>query len=353
MTLLFLLSCVDYNVSSNNDNEPPVPQDSDTPEATLPEEVCNGDDDDGDGAVDEDFTDSDADGVADCVDVEDCDGLDNDGDGSVDENFPDTDEDQLPDCLDIEDCDGLDNDGDGSVDEDFPDTDEDQLPDCLDIEDCDGLDNDGDASTDEGFDDNNNGIADCFEEEAYCTPFDDFSDWSYTGSGDWHVEEGMLTEGRGGTYNAIAWLHDLGLSDRFAIQVDIGWTGSLNDIAGVVWGIDGEESLAVLWDDPQNDYQRHRPPGAISLSHCVAGICTALAEDASSNLTRPADKTFATLSVTVEGDQVTATLDGVPVLSATDPSLVGRGPGVVGLYSNDNDGGVWFDEFCVWNDAAP
>ena len=40
-----------------------------------------------DGAVDEGFSDADADGVADCVGTEICDGLDNNADGRIDEGF--------------------------------------------------------------------------------------------------------------------------------------------------------------------------------------------------------------------------------------------------------------------------
>ena len=57
-------------------------------------------------------------------------------------------------------------------------------------EECNGIDDDGDGEIDEGFDENKQN-ADCFEEESYCTPFDDFSDWSYSGSGDWHIESGF------------------------------------------------------------------------------------------------------------------------------------------------------------------
>lgn len=66
-----------------------------------PEELCNGLDDDGDGLIDEDFGDADADGTADCLDVEECDGLDNDGDTEVDEGF-DADSDTIVDCFEVD-----------------------------------------------------------------------------------------------------------------------------------------------------------------------------------------------------------------------------------------------------------
>lgn len=78
MLLLLAAACSDYKLNGDRTQTPPfddtettptVPTDTDT--TPPPEEVCNGDDDDGDGAVDEDFPDVDADGTADCVD-EDC-----------------------------------------------------------------------------------------------------------------------------------------------------------------------------------------------------------------------------------------------------------------------------------------
>jgi hypothetical protein len=76
MPLLFLLAC-HYDVYYGKDTAPlPDPNEDtgfdadtggfDTP--PVPEEVCNGLDDDLDGLVDEDFPDSDEDGRADCVD---------------------------------------------------------------------------------------------------------------------------------------------------------------------------------------------------------------------------------------------------------------------------------------------
>ncbi len=84
------------------------------------EELCNGLDDNCNGVADEGFSDTDGDGLVDCMDRETCDGVDNDGDGEVDEGYPDDDGDGRADCLGSEDaCDGIDNDGDGEIDEDF------------------------------------------------------------------------------------------------------------------------------------------------------------------------------------------------------------------------------------------
>jgi hypothetical protein len=80
-------------------------------------ETCDGVDNDGDGSVDDGFSDADLDGSADCVDADD----DNDGASDVDEINAGSDPlsgDSAPEV-----CDGADNDGDGSVDEGFADTD--------------------------------------------------------------------------------------------------------------------------------------------------------------------------------------------------------------------------------------
>jgi len=212
-------------------------------------EVCDGLDNDLDLLVDEGFPDTDSDGIADCVDLDDdndgvpdadeiaagsdplnaastpevCDGLDNDLDLLVDEGFSDTDSDGIADCVDPDDdndgvsdldeiaagsdplnaastpevCDGLDNDLDLLVDEGFPDTDGDGIADCVDTDDdndgfsdadeiaagsdplnaastpevCDGLDNDLDLLVDEGFPDTDgDGIADCVDTDPTPTP---------------------------------------------------------------------------------------------------------------------------------------------------------------------------------------
>jgi N-acetylmuramoyl-L-alanine amidase len=164
--------------------------------AKVPEpEVCNGKDDDCDGAVDEDFLDVDANGIADCFEerkppdptkpdadkdgdpdetdcapkdpsmghgaAEVCNGKDDNCNGVEDEGFADLDEDSTPDCLDNDDdgdsspddedcapldhtvspknaevCNGKDDNCNGLIDEDTgDDSDGDGLPDCLDDDD--------------------------------------------------------------------------------------------------------------------------------------------------------------------------------------------------------------------------
>jgi hypothetical protein len=143
-------------------------------------EVCNGRDDDCDGAVPTEETDADADGapacLGDCDDAdpavhpgatEQCDALDTDCDGSLTDGFDDLDHDGEPDCVDVDDdgdgsldgadceplnptvfpgqtelCDGIDSDCDGSLVDEDGDADADGDPDCTD------LDDDGDGSPD-------------------------------------------------------------------------------------------------------------------------------------------------------------------------------------------------------------
>jgi hypothetical protein len=185
-------------------------------DAAVPQqEVCNGADDDCDGAVDEDTGGAEclvgstwgncpgveecANGKVKCVgpdpEPESCDGVDNDCDGQTDEGFPDTDLDGLADCMET------DKDSDGTVDgkdncpmdynpgqEDFDldgdgdvcdlDDDNDLVADEADcgpldpavhpgaVEVCNGIDDDCDDMVDEGFPDTDaDSYKDCVDDD--------------------------------------------------------------------------------------------------------------------------------------------------------------------------------------------
>ena len=139
------------------------------------EEQCDGLDNDCDGLVDEGFSDSDSDALANCIDADDdndnfedgadcapedplifpgakeqCDGLDNDCDFDVDDGFSDLDEDGVADCVDEDiDDDGIENQGDncpGHANPEQEDLDQDGLGDLCDKDwDGDGIPNSVDS----------------------------------------------------------------------------------------------------------------------------------------------------------------------------------------------------------------
>ncbi|MBM4353830.1 MAG: hypothetical protein FJ109_08545 [Deltaproteobacteria bacterium] len=194
-------------------------------------EVCDGEDNDCDGEVDDGFPDTDGDGKADCLESDKdgddvVDGLDNcpakynpgqedtDFDGQGDACDLDDDNDMSPDAKDCapldpnsypgadEVCDGADNDCNLLVDEGFADTDADGWKDCVDedddgdgtpdgedcaplvagnhpgaVETCDGADNDCDGKADEGFaDSDQDGMPDCVDGDDDGDGHDDGSD---------------------------------------------------------------------------------------------------------------------------------------------------------------------------------
>jgi len=184
--------------------------------------------------------------------------------------------------------------------------------------------------------------------EDYCTEFGNFDEWQFFGDGNWHVDNGILYENRGGYYASVAYMYDFGEPDEFELYVDTGWQGNLNDLAGFVFNLDvaSETYWLVRIDDPQGDYQRYSPTGRIEVASCDQTGCTIVAHDDSADLFAPADESFVSWGFRAEGEQLTVIWNGQTVFSQQILGLPSAG--LVGLYSNDNDGGVIYDNFCVY-----
>ena len=185
--------------------------------------------------------------------------------------------------------------------------------------------------------------------EDYCTEFSNFDEWSFFGDGNWYVDGGILYENRGGFYASVAYMYDFGNTTSFEISVDTGWQGNLNDLAGFVFNLDpvNETYWLVRIDDPQGDYGRYNPTGRIEVASCNPSGCRVVAHDDSADLYVPANETFVSWGFTVQNQSVNVFWNGQPVFSQTVNGLPSIG--TVGLYSNDNDGGVIYDNFCVYS----
>ncbi len=295
-------------------------------------EVCNGYDDDCDGLVDDD--DSSVSGLLTWY-------LDGDGDGYGDSSTAfDSCEAPTGYIDDASDCD----DGDAAVN-----------PDAAEI--CDGIDNDCDGSSDSGtVDTDGDGLCNDIDPDVYSYDFDDgaWTDWSYVDLGGsnvpyWYMSSGYLYE-RSNAAKSIAYGPDLGEMSSYSITVDVYFSGSANNAAGIVFAmVDSDDYWMAYWDDPNNYYGSYSPASEVSLVHCVSGTCTTFASDDDSAALSVSTGVWSEMSVTVDGDDVYIDLDGAEVVSFAGSGLDPLGADIVGLYTWDNDGGVYYDNFEVTN----
>jgi len=360
------------------------------------DEYCDGADNDCDGTVDDSPVDAstwyiDADGdsygattyttdacdqpsgyVADSSDCDDasgaahpgageyCDGIDNDCDGAVDEDdaldvttwYADADLDGYGDSSSgVDSCSEI----SGYVEDgsDCDDSDDAINPDAAEI--CDGIDNDCDGDTDPGtVDTDGDGICNGVDPEVYDYDFDDgaWTDWTYIdlGGGNvpyWYMSGGYLYE-QSNAALTIAYGPDLGEMTSYTISVDTMANGAATNEAAIVFGmLDEDYYLKASWLDPNDYYGSYSSGGSVQLIECIEGTCTALAtDDGGQDLTASYGE-WVVLSVTVDDEDLSISWGGGEIVSYTWTGGAPIGADIVGLYSWDNDGGLYYDDFEV------
>ena len=287
-------------------------------------DTCNGVDDDCDGQIDEEdpqtwYRDADGDGYGDSGDTtEACaapSGYAAEG-GDCDDGDPDT----YPGAE--EPCDGLDHDCDGQVG-------------------LSGLDSDGD------------GLDNCVDPTVYAYDFDDEAwtgwDWVDLGGGNaplWTMEGGTLSETSNSGWS-IAYGPDLGELPSYTISVSTMIAGGATDVSAIVFAYEDTSSyLLARWLDPTDHYGYYDNGGRLDIYLCDFGACGTLAtDDGSQDLTADFDE-WVSLSVTVSDEHISLHWRGQELV-ACDLSSGPLGPARVGLYTDDNDGGVYYDDLEV------
>ncbi len=298
------------------------------------EDVCDDVDQDCDGVVDEDgdrlvYADVDADGYGDAESsIMSCSPVSGFVDDSTD--CVDTDADIHPGAEDVV-CNGVDNDCDGSIDESAPDSDGDGLSDCVDS-----------TIYEDSFDEETWGEWDTVGLDEGGTPVEDWG----VGSADWGFDSGFLCE-ESDIGNEMALSPDLGVLDvAYSVEVAVVSLGRLNNGVGLVFDYMSSASTKILvWEDPTDSYEWYDPPSQVTLYELLDDEWVTVAT-ASSDLDLSVDEDeWATLKVQVDSGFVSGFFNGSEVLSGETTAVTG--PGRVGVWTWDNDGGVCFGEVLV------
>jgi hypothetical protein len=294
-------------------------------------EICNEIDDDCDGDID------DADSSLDSSTAETW-YADADGDGYGD---PDTSKDacEAPSGAteDASDCD----DTDASVNPDAE-------------EECDGIDNDCDGDIDPGFTDTDgDGTANCVDSSIFSDDFSDSSwgEWNYMdlggGSINWNMDGNTLYEDSDSAMT-IAYGPDLGELEAYTISVEVWSGGYYNNALGIAFALQDEDNYFLLeWDDFNDFYGSYSPGGEVILWECISGSCSELGRDDDSGEIAMDYATWTPIALTVDGSEISFAVDGSVVFEHTYTGSIPIGADHTGVYSYDNDYGVYFDDFDV------
>ncbi len=286
-----------------------------------------------------------------------CNGIDDDCDGAID------DETALDQGTWYEDADG-DGFGDPDVSTDACDAPSGHVADTTDCDDtdfdvnpeaeetCDGVDTDCDGVLMSGGDDpDGDGIHSCEDDEPYAVDWDTgWEGWTTVDLGGsntpaWGWSGGAIYEASNAA-DSFAVSPDLGELDTYTITVDVWSSTSACNEAGIVFDYDGADYWLASWTDPTGYYGTS---GEILLSQCTGTACSTVASDASADYTNGGASAWTELAVSVDGDDLSVWWGGSEVLTWTESGASPIGLDQIGVYTWDNDGGVYYDTLVVTN----
>lgn len=172
--------------------------------------------------------------------------------------------------------------------------------------------------------------------------FDDgnFDGWSAVNFGSkaakWKVSGGVLKENQNSA-DSILLAPYSSTASTYAIETKAQATGAKNDVVGIVFGYqDSKNYYAFIWEDPNNYYKTSKHK-IINVQNGVIHIL-----DKKSAAGMPSGQ-WHNLKVEVKDSYITVLVNGVKVINAfVQPQLR-----KAGLYSEDNEGGIGYDDFVI------
>jgi hypothetical protein len=250
-------------------------------------------------------------------------------------------------------CESTDNDVDGDcfeVAEDCNDADASVYPGAE--EQCDGVDHDCDGRILSGWEDDadGDGVSNCADDSVYSWEFDEWGDWEVVDFGGnnsprWDLEDGAMREASD-TANTVVLSPDLGARDSFEVTVDVKNSDRRNNAAGLLFGAEGEGVwYLVYWEDPSNHYGTGSSVHLLRFGGGESDENFGRNEESISVVQD--EPRWITLGARVEGSEITVSWDGQEIIQATVPEEAPIGINRVGIYSYDNDDGIWYDNVLV------
>ncbi len=250
-------------------------------------------------------------------------------------------------------CESTDNDVDGdcfSAAEDCNDADASVFPGAE--EQCDGVDHNCDGRILSGWNDDadGDGISNCADDSVYNWGFDEWGDWEVVDFGghnspQWDLDDGAMMEASNNA-NTVVLSPDLGARDSFEVTVDVKNSDRRNNAAGFIFGAEEEGVFyMVYWEDPSNHYGTGSHVYLLRFGGGLSDENFGGNDEAISVVQD--EPRWITLGARVEGSEVTVSWDGQEIIHATVPEEAPIGINRVGVYSYDNDDGVWYDNVVV------